>query len=225
MVKILAVDTSGPIGILVLTDCVKYKDIRFSNTDRKRQNIASFTSRLLQDFGIEVKELTNLAVAIGPGRFIRTRVGIAFINGLAATYSLPITQIDSLAVLGNACVANLRKTGAVREETQNKLTAVYDLRESDDPLFDPSKPWRKPLMTISPMELELFSKEEVKVWAIDGDDVNVSLENKYGIDIAAAHVHCDAKVRSLIKLAEAGIKQNRYTKIAIPDYGILESNK
>lgn len=218
MTRLLIADTSGPTGILAVSDGIRFKDIRFSGNSGRRPDIAEFASRLLHDFGIKLSELTNLAVGIGPGKYIRTRVGIAFINGLAATTNLPITQIDSLAVLGYTCVAHLHKIGVVREETRGKLIAAFGLKNQDDPLFDPGNPWRNTPFTLSPAELSLYSRETVEVWAMDGDNENEPIEVKYDIDLRAAHVHCDAKVKSLIKLAEEGIKRNRLARLAIPDY-------
>jgi tRNA A37 threonylcarbamoyladenosine modification protein TsaB len=218
MTKILAIDTSGPTGILAVSDGTRFMDIRFSSSTGLRPNIVELASRLLRDFGLESNELTNLVVGVGPGKFIRTRVGIAFINGIAATTNLPITPIDSLAVLGYTCVANLHKIGVVREETKGKLIAAFGLINFDNPLYNPGTPWRNAPFILSPSELSLYSKETVEVWAMDGDIEEESIDIKYNINLRAAHVHCDAKAKSLIRLAEEGIKRNRFTRIAVPDY-------
>jgi tRNA A37 threonylcarbamoyladenosine modification protein TsaB len=217
MTRILAVDTSGPTGIIALSTDDSLREISFDECG-SRPDIARYASRILEELGLEMSDLTNLAVGVGPGRFIRTRVGVSFINGLAAATRLPITPIDSLAILGYACIGDLRRIGAVREEVRGRLIVAQGLQDPDNPLFNPAMPWRMPHAVMNVEEFASIPPEAVELWAVDGESNEISLEQKYGMNIRAANVHSDAKARSLVKLAFEGVKRNRFVLFAAPQY-------
>ncbi|MCD6118668.1 tRNA (adenosine(37)-N6)-threonylcarbamoyltransferase complex dimerization subunit type 1 TsaB [bacterium] len=218
MRRILAIDTSGPSGIVAVSDGTRQRNIRFDSISRTGAHLGDYAVRLLDEIGLEIGNLTNLAAGIGPGKFIRTRVGISFINGLAAATGLPITQVDSLAVLGYSCVADVHSTGAVREENRGRVIAAHGLADTSAPHFNPAKPWKNPPKLISPEDLLEPEYEHIDLWAVDGDGSETPFEDKFAIDIRAAHVFGEAKARYLIKLALEGIKRNCFVKFATPLY-------
>ena len=217
MARILAVDTSGPSAIVVLSRDGDLHDIRFDDPGG-RVDIAKHVYRLLAQLEMDVRDLTNLAVGVGPGRFIRTRIGVAFINGLASATRLPITPVDSLAILGYACVGDLHAIGSVREEVRGRLIAAWGLLDPDSALFNPAMPWKVAPKILSTEEFAGFHVEGAELWAVDGESSEISLEDKYGMEINCAKVHGDAKARSLLKLAIEGVKRNRFVIFASPQY-------
>jgi tRNA threonylcarbamoyl adenosine modification protein YeaZ/ribosomal-protein-alanine acetyltransferase len=58
--------------------------------------LAPMVQALLADAGLRPKDLTRIAVTIGPGTFTGVRIGLSFARGLALALKLPLIGIDSL---------------------------------------------------------------------------------------------------------------------------------
>lgn len=218
MHKLLAVDTSGPTGIVAAESEVARRVVRYDSKGRGKSGIAEFARRALVELNISPGDLSHLAVGVGPGRFIRTRVGVSFINGLAAALGLPVVQIDSLSVLALACIGDAFQMGAIRENATGGYIYAYSLQGIDDPSFEPAKPWRNPPAIIGERELISGIPKEVTIWAVDGDEPGAEKKAYIEKTLPAASVFGDAKAEALIKLAIAGIRRNRFAKYASPVY-------
>jgi tRNA threonylcarbamoyl adenosine modification protein YeaZ/ribosomal-protein-alanine acetyltransferase len=79
--------------------------------------LAPMVQALLADAGLRPKDLTRIAVTIGPGTFTGVRIGLSFARGLALALKLPLIGIDSLAAtaapyLGKEAVSVAYRAGA-----------------------------------------------------------------------------------------------------------------
>lgn len=218
MAILLIIDTSGTTGIAAISDGSAERNIRFDQSVRSKQNLDFYVQRLLSEYKISLDSISNLAVGIGPGKFIRTRIGIAYVNGIASATGLPITEVDSMAALAYACIAEPREIGALRVSGTSKLTAAHHMKDPDAPGFDPRQPWSSPPHVVSPRELERAAYSGVRVWAVDGDSERKEESAALFEGLHLAQVYGDAMSLSLVRLAEIGIKQNRLVKSASPIY-------
>jgi tRNA threonylcarbamoyladenosine biosynthesis protein TsaB len=72
--------------------------------------LPELVGELLAREGLELADLTQLAVCIGPGSFTGVRIGVAYARGLAAALGIPCTGVTSL----EACIAEPHQAETVR---------------------------------------------------------------------------------------------------------------
>jgi tRNA threonylcarbamoyl adenosine modification protein YeaZ/ribosomal-protein-alanine acetyltransferase len=76
--------------------------------------LAPMVQALLADAGLRPKDLTRIAVTIGPGTFTGVRIGLSFARGLALALKLPLIGIDSLTATAAPCFGKEVVTVAYR---------------------------------------------------------------------------------------------------------------
>ena len=118
--NILALETTGPDCSVALrvageADRVLTETIGRGHAER----LAPMAQRLLAEAGLEPARLDRIAVAIGPGNFAGTRVGVAFARGLALATGATALGIGNLAVLA-------RQIGG-----ETPLVLLHDARRGD----------------------------------------------------------------------------------------------
>ncbi len=96
--KILAIDTAGPVIGVCLGDEVRTERITRGAETRLVPWIAALTGGSPPD---------GIAVAVGPGTFTGVRVGIATAQGLAMAWGIPLVGVGSLRSRGRAAGATL----------------------------------------------------------------------------------------------------------------------
>jgi tRNA threonylcarbamoyl adenosine modification protein YeaZ/ribosomal-protein-alanine acetyltransferase len=79
--------------------------------------LAPMVQALLINAGLRPRDLTRIAVTIGPGTFTGVRIGLSFARGLALALKLPLIGIDSLTAtavpyLGKEAVTVAYRAGA-----------------------------------------------------------------------------------------------------------------
>jgi tRNA threonylcarbamoyladenosine biosynthesis protein TsaB len=99
---ILALDTSGPVETIALTQ----GDIALAQTHSRKPRaqgtaLGESVQRMLDSVDRQATELAAIAVAVGPGSFTGLRVGIAVARGLADGLGVPTMAYPS--TLGWAC--------------------------------------------------------------------------------------------------------------------------
>src|SRR6059058_6004849 len=70
-------------------------DVRVTHSER----LMGAVDRLLGDAGWTVRDLTGLAVAVGPGSFTGLRVGLSTVKGLAVALGVPVAAVPTLDAL------------------------------------------------------------------------------------------------------------------------------
>jgi tRNA threonylcarbamoyladenosine biosynthesis protein TsaB len=105
---ILALDTSGDICSLALTDDAReLTSIQFRHERRLSERLSPLIEFTLRDYGITIRDITALAVGLGPGSFTGVRVGVTMAKTLAFALELPLVGVSSL----DALVEPLRAVG------------------------------------------------------------------------------------------------------------------
>jgi tRNA threonylcarbamoyladenosine biosynthesis protein TsaB len=103
---LLAINTSTPqfsIALLRKTGSLLAEEI-VSAPSRNFQALAPAFHNLLKASGANPKDLSAVAVAVGPGSFTGLRVGIALAKGLCQGLGIPIIGVSSLEALASQCV-------------------------------------------------------------------------------------------------------------------------
>lgn len=100
---LLSVDTSGLKGSLALTRVTNgvAGEVRQCVWTKKAMHSEIATVKLeelLAQAGVTLRELTHLAVNVGPGSFTGLRVGLSLVRTLAYALSLPVVELNSLEV-------------------------------------------------------------------------------------------------------------------------------
>ncbi len=94
MTKILVVDSSLSGVAMALVDQAKGPEpiaveLHVENMGAVAA-IGGLAKRVLQEAGVRVSDLAGVAVSAGPGSFTGIKVGLAFVNGLAAAFASPL---------------------------------------------------------------------------------------------------------------------------------------
>ena len=148
---ILWIDTSDENSFIALDHEIFYFDTK------SRQSLELFPAleALLKKCQITLKDLTHIAIGIGPGSFTGTRLGIATAKSLGYALNIPVLSFCSLMKYAPT------QLGPFLIQTDAKSKGFYQLEgvlTSDSlhysPSFEPSKtPSNKPLVPLSPVQL------------------------------------------------------------------------
>ena len=98
--KILAVDTSGPVcGVAVADDQHILSEMTVLNKRTHSTNLMPMIEETLQSAGLELADMDRIAVVIGPGSFTGIRIGVSTVKGLAHGAGKPCVAVDALEAL------------------------------------------------------------------------------------------------------------------------------
>lgn len=99
MTSVLAIETSTPACSVALrigdTVTSRYCEEPRSHT----RLIMSMVDDVLNEAGVKARQLSGLAVSVGPGSFTGLRIGFATVQGLAFGLDLPVVPISTLQVM------------------------------------------------------------------------------------------------------------------------------
>ncbi|MBR6668703.1 MAG: tRNA (adenosine(37)-N6)-threonylcarbamoyltransferase complex dimerization subunit type 1 TsaB [Clostridia bacterium] len=95
--KILAIDTSGPVcGVAVMKDGAIVYEASAINKMTHSVNLLPMIDTALQSAGMAVADLDRVAVVSGPGSFTGVRIGVSTVKGLAHAHNTPCVAVDAL---------------------------------------------------------------------------------------------------------------------------------
>ena len=99
---LLAIDTTGPNCSVALRVPGRADVCETDVIGRGHaEHLAPMVARLLDQSGLSPKDVDRLAVTVGPGSFAGTRVGIAFIRGLAIATGAETVGLNNLDILAS----------------------------------------------------------------------------------------------------------------------------
>ena len=112
--KILAFDTSSERGsVALLQDAALCAELRSNTTTGHSALLLESVDFLLGRAGWQLKDLTLIAVGIGPGSFTGIRIGAATGLGLAQSLEIPFVGVSGLDVLARRAVERPNITGRI----------------------------------------------------------------------------------------------------------------
>lgn len=98
--KILAIDTSTPAaGVALMDGGTVLAESNLDSGITHSRTLLPEVKRLLDEFGIEIRDLTLVAVGLGPGSFTGLRIGLAVAKGLAWAARIPLVGVPTLDAL------------------------------------------------------------------------------------------------------------------------------
>lgn len=130
---LLAFDTSTSWISLALYDGVF---IRYETTWQSQHHhtveLAPAIQALYKHTGTTSKDLTGLAVAIGPGSFTSLRIGLAAVKGLSLALNLPVAGVPSLDIIAKAQPLDDKPMIAVLQAGRSRLAyAPYKVENGE----------------------------------------------------------------------------------------------
>lgn len=123
---ILAIDTSTRNAGIALYDGVhvRFEAIWASNQTHTIE-LAPTIQTSLNRSRVNVRDLTLIGVAIGPGSFTSLRIGLAFAKGLALGQHLPLVGIPTLDFLAAAQPLSDKPMAAVLRAGRGRLAVAW----------------------------------------------------------------------------------------------------
>ena len=98
--KILAIDTSGPVcGVAVMKDGAIVYEASAINRMTHSVNLLPMIDAACQSVGLTIAELDRMAVVSGPGSFTGVRIGVSTVKGLAHAHNTPCVAVDALEAM------------------------------------------------------------------------------------------------------------------------------
>jgi tRNA threonylcarbamoyladenosine biosynthesis protein TsaB len=123
---LLAVETSGSVGSVALTDGRRVMGSRELESLGRRhaQTLVAEVGHLLQETGCGVAGVTAVAVSIGPGSFTGLRVGLIFAKTFAWLNSVPLLAVDTLQALAQLVPEDVETVTTVIDAQRGELFAA-----------------------------------------------------------------------------------------------------
>jgi tRNA threonylcarbamoyladenosine biosynthesis protein TsaB len=97
--KVLGIDTATEAcSVALWQDGAISK--RFAHAGRSHSELLRpMVAEVLAEAGLRVADIDAFAGGIGPGSFAGLRIGVAFVQGLAAAHDRPVVAVTSLELL------------------------------------------------------------------------------------------------------------------------------
>lgn len=120
--KLLAVETSGSVGSLAISEdgVIVCEQILQTAGKRHAQTLASETRELFERFQWALKDLQAVAVSTGPGSFTGLRVGVVFAKTLAWANDTKLIAVDTLQAIAQRV-----------PEVHERVLAISDAQRSE----------------------------------------------------------------------------------------------
>jgi tRNA threonylcarbamoyl adenosine modification protein YeaZ len=124
---LLALETSGKTASVALADQDSIVAIETPADRGSAQMLAPMIDQLLQSEGLSPKNLSSIAVTVGPGSFTGLRVGVAIAKTMAYGLSIPCIAVDTLEVLARQVLKRIRDDdGLIHPSLDSVLWSVLD---------------------------------------------------------------------------------------------------
>src|SRR6056300_1677773 len=97
--KILSIDSSGPILSLALVNGNKVNEISFLSSKENSEKLLFEIKGFMNESDVRFNDLNGIAFGAGPGSFTGLRVACGVAQGLAFGLNLPVIGISTLEAL------------------------------------------------------------------------------------------------------------------------------
>ena len=145
--KILAIDTSGPVcGVSVLVDHAIRYECAVCNKLTHSANLMPMVDAALSASGMNLGDIDRVAVVVGPGSFTGVRIGVSTVKALAHGAGKPCVAVNALEAMA-AGIADF--SGIVCPIQDARAGQVYGAA------FTPGMPPKR-LLSDAPMKLEEY---------------------------------------------------------------------
>lgn len=119
---LLAIDTATAHASVALHDGVTLRsECTWEAANMHTVTLLPHLTLLLNEVGVAPKQLSAVAVCIGPGSYTGVRIGVAAAQGLAAALALPLVGVSTLDILALAQLPDDRPLYAVFAAGRNRI--------------------------------------------------------------------------------------------------------
>ena len=105
--KVLAIDTSQPVGSVALSGDGEATERSFGTRSSHLVELSNAVDELLHERGLRIADIDRLALVAGPGSFTGLRIGLAYVKGVYAARPVDIVALGSLELLALQSLATL----------------------------------------------------------------------------------------------------------------------
>jgi tRNA threonylcarbamoyladenosine biosynthesis protein TsaB len=148
------------------------------------ENLTVFIQTVIKDAGIELKDLSAISVASGPGSYTGLRIGVSTAKGLCYSLNKPLIAIDSLislAVLAKEKHASTNLCAMIDARRKEVYCAIYSTDLSQ-------------IKPITADILDEHSYKEFEPFVYFGDGAEKMQEDWQGRNcVADIEIHASAK--------------------------------
>ena len=125
--KILAVDTSGPVdAVAVAEDTIMLGEYNINHKRAHSQKLAPMISHILGELGLKPGDIDIYAASIGPGSFTGLRIGITTVKAMAYAAGKPVISVPTLDALAyNISVCDWLICPIIDARNNQVYTAMY----------------------------------------------------------------------------------------------------
>lgn len=131
MMKILAIETSGPVaGCAVLEDDILQAEFSVQFKKKHSQSLVPMMEEVRKILEMDLKTVDAIALSGGPGSFTGLRIGAATAKGMGLALDrplIPVPTVDSLAY--NLCGTEALVCPVMDARRSQVYTGIYDLKE------------------------------------------------------------------------------------------------
>lgn len=126
--KILAIDTSGPVaGVALAEDDVLRAEFTLNDKKTHSQTLLPMLEQLRRMIGLELDTVDAVAVAAGPGSFTGLRIGAATAKGLGLALRKPLVEVPTLEALAYNLYGTDRLVCPMMDARRNQVyTGLYE---------------------------------------------------------------------------------------------------
>ena len=124
---LLAIDTAtSQVSVALGRDGRVLGEVRIDGGRRHAEQLAPAIEYLCTELGVDLQQLTGIAVGVGPGLYTGLRVGVTTARTLAQTLELPVVGISSLDLVAYPWRTTPRRVIAVLDARRKEVfTARY----------------------------------------------------------------------------------------------------
>jgi tRNA threonylcarbamoyladenosine biosynthesis protein TsaB len=135
-VVILAVhSTSASLSVAVTDNRVVLSESILPPARRHLENLAPLIRDLTAELHLSLSDIDGFGVAIGPGSFSGTRVGLATIKGIALALRRPVAGISSLRILAWQALKDGQWAAPVIDARRGEIYAAFYRKSREDAML------------------------------------------------------------------------------------------
>ncbi|NPB09104.1 MAG: tRNA (adenosine(37)-N6)-threonylcarbamoyltransferase complex dimerization subunit type 1 TsaB [Thermodesulfobacteria bacterium] len=123
---ILSLETATPCGGVAIVGQEVKGELLLASAETHSRRLLAGADYLLRRLGLGLKDLSGIAVSIGPGSFTGLRIGLATAKGLHLATGLPLLGVGTLEALALNASLSPHPVCPVLDARRNQLyTAIY----------------------------------------------------------------------------------------------------
>lgn len=125
--KILSIDTSSSnCAVAILEDNKLIDENSLNNGKTHSENLMPLISELLERNNLGLKDMSLIAVSVGPGSFTGIRIGIASIKPMSEIHNIPVAGVTSLETLARIDETDRNKISLIDCKNNQVYFGVFD---------------------------------------------------------------------------------------------------